>query len=308
MKRILIAVLYSLCFFSNADAQGCSDAGFCTAGAMQGGRSVTDSSRPRGSFGASVTAGAGEKGTSIVALQLEGKFVLPGRSYVDVKLPFNFSSGNLGSHSGVGDIITTYSHLLTASKATTEITGTIGGRIGVGNANATDRGMPLPMPYQNSLGTTDIIVGLGLVYHKYVSIAAGYQQPVIQYNKNGYLPDIIYPDMPTSKEYFASRNLDRRGDVLLRAEGHYQWKKWTVFAGPLFIYHLGEDRFTTQSGDRASLKGSEGMTLNVAGSLSYSLPSGKIDLLGGTPFIVRDYRPDGLTRAWVITLRYTQFH
>jgi len=305
---MLIAVLYSLCLFNNADAQGCSDAGFCTAGAMQSGRPVSDSVTTHSALGASATVGSGEKGTIIITPQLEGKFVLAQRSYVDVKLPFNFCSGNLGHHSGIGDIIATYSRILTADGMPVAITATIGGRIGLGNANATDRGMPLPMPYQSSLGTTDLIIGVGLVYHKYISIAAGYQQPVIQYNRNGYLPDIIYPDMPTGREYFASRDLGRRGDVLLRAEGHYQWNRWSVSGGPLFIDHLGEDRFTTQSGDRASLKGSEGITLNIAGSLSYSLPSRKIDLLVGTPFIVRDYRPDGLTRAWVITLRYTQFH
>ncbi len=305
MKQSIIAI-FLFCSLGQAYAQGCSDAGFCTAGAMQGGRAA-DSSKEKSSFGASFTLGAGEHGTAIYVPQLEAKFAIGHRGSLEAKLPYNIAQGNLGSHSGIGDIIATYSNTLIKNSGPLGLTATAGARIGTGKANATDKGAPLPMPYQSNLGTTDLIAGLSLNYTKYFSLAAGYQQPVIQYNENGYLPVTIYPAMPTGKEYFASAKLVRKGDILLRAEGRLQWKKIMLAAGPLFIYHLGQDGFTNEHGQKELLKGSEGATLNLAGSLSYSLKKARIDLLAGTPFIVRDYRPDGLTRAWVITMRFTQF-
>ena len=305
-KRIIL-VCTILCLQANIYAQGCSDAGFCTAGAMQGGKHTTDSTKSKTALGFSCSLGAGENGTLIITPQLEGGIPISQHYILEAKLPFNIASGNLGNHSGVGDVIITCSREFTTHSKDMYVTATLGSRIGVNNANASYNGMALPMPYQNSLGTTDIIAGLSMAYTKYFSIAAGYQQPVIQYNKNSYLPQDVYPSVLTDTTYFASNHLVRKGDILLRAEGKYQWKSILLAAGPLFIYHLGQDGISTSTGSKAMLKGSEGATLNLAFSISYNMKKSRLDLLGGTPFIVRDYRPDGLTRAWVVTLRYTGF-
>lgn len=286
-------------------AQGCSDAGFCTAGAMKGGGALSDTTHRKMTWGLSLTAGAGEKATTIIIPQLEGSVGIGKQGILDAKLPINIANGRLGAHTGIGDLIATYTRHLYRSANRWQWQGTLGGRIGLGDANAGDKGQSLPMPYQASLGTTDLIAGVSALYGRHLSFALGYQQPLLQYNNNEYLPSATYPVLSNDTDYFASRHLRRKGDLLLRAEANWNWRKWRIAAGPLLIYHLCEDKIALQDGTGISLKGSEGLTLNLAGSLSYSFNRTKIDLLAGAPFIVRDYRPDGLTRAWIITLRYT---
>ena len=181
-------------------------------------------------------------------------------------------------------------------------------RISTGTADARNAdGLSLPMPYQANLGTTDIISGLSARWAKHIVIAAGYQQPVIQYNENGYLPADIYMAQPAYADYFASAKLKRKGDVLLRAEGQYSFRHWHISAGPLFIYHLGKDHITNMQGVDMALDGSEGLTLNIAGNIAWANDRWKADVSAGTPFIVRSYRPDGLTREWVVTPRISYF-
>ncbi len=303
--RLLILFISFSSVATPALAQGCSDAGFCSAGALQPGLPAHDSTKMANEYGGSLTYGSGENGTSVITLQAEAKINTSAKGFIEARLPFTFVSGNLGAHSGVGDPIVTYSHLISAPQSVHPITATIGTRIGIGNADAKDKGVLLPMPYQSGLGTTDLIVGLGMKFARYFSFAAGYQQPLFQYNNNGYLPDTVYPVMKNDHRYFASRDLVRKGDVLIRAEANYSWKKFSASLGPLLIYHLGKDRYTDAAGNDATLTGSEGITLNIAGSISCNSNVGMFTLLFGMPVVVRDYRPDGLTRAAVFTLRYT---
>jgi hypothetical protein len=273
---------------------------------MQSGQKTKDTTSERSSIGASLTIGKGENGTLIIAPQAEGKLRINSKTHIECKVPVNIASGNLGSHTGIGDPVFTISHLFANNHRFTFNT-TIGARVCVGSSNAADKGMALPMPYQSSLGTTDLIAGVGSSYGEYFSFSAGYQHPLWQYNKNSYQPAIVYPVTPGDHDYFASKELKRKGDVLLRAEAHYQWRKFSVSAGPLFIYHLGQDTYTTATGSRASLTGSGGVTLNIAASLSYNMKNANLTLLGGEPLVVRSYRPDGLTRSFVVTFRYTRF-
>lgn len=305
MKILIFLLLFLVWSQQFVHAQGCSDAGFCTAGAMKGGGALSDTTPGKMTWGLSLTAGAGERATTIVIPQLEGSVGIGKQGILDAKLPINIANGRLGAHTGIGDFIVTYTRPLYHSSTRWQWQGTLGGRIGLGDGGAADKGMPLPMPYQSSLGTTDVIAGVSALYGSHLSFAAGYQQPLLQYNNNGYLPLAIYPVVSNDADYFASRHLRRKGDMLLRAEANWHWRKWGIAAGPLLIYHMGEDKITLQDGKDISLNGSEGLTLNLSGALSYSFNKTKIDLLAGTPFIVRDYRPDGLTRAWVLTIRYT---
>jgi hypothetical protein len=167
-------------------------------------------------------------------------------------------------------------------------------------------GRPLPMPYQKGLGTTDVIAGIALQHRGWLSLSAGYQQPVIQYNRNGYLASLASPSDKEYGAYFDSRRLDRRGDVLFRADGRYAYRQWSVSGGPLFIYHLGQDRITNLAGIETDLKGSEGLTLNLTAKIARQGKRSLWELGGGMPFAVRDNRPDGLTRHWVITLRFAR--
>ena len=294
----------SFFLFTNNEliAQGCSDAGLCTSGAMLSGTVTNNTKHLQLSF--TPVIGGAENGAIIFAPQLELKKYISKLGDVEIKLPCSFASGNLGTHNGLGDPIITFSsnpHII----RTLSIQYIIGTRISIGNANATgDNNSPLPMTYQSNLGTTDIITGLVFGWKKMLSFSLGWQQPILQYNENNYLnPEII--GQSDGHDYFSSRKLYRRGDVLFRAEYQYTKSNWGASVGPLFIYHLGNDKITLTNSSTYALPGSDGITLNIAGNFYYKMQKWKVDCSLGTPLIVRLYRPDGLTRAWVIAPRIT---
>lgn len=71
------------------------------------------------------------------------------------------------------------------------------------------------------------------------------------------------------------------------------------------IYRLQEDKITDASGTQVALNNSDGLTLNIAGSVQYefSKHSG-VSLLFGTPSGVSDVVTEGLTRKLVVTASY----
>jgi hypothetical protein len=298
MKKLILLLLLTGCCRPETFAQGCSDAGFCSAGALQSGHQDTVMKRKKRSAGLSCAFGIGEKETFIVIPQLEVQWQVGKKAMLEVKLPWYYANGKLGYVNRPGDILATISAPLW-KKDKWRLNGTGGLRISTGNGDASFNGIALPMPYQSNLGTTDLILGASVDYTSYLTIAAGWQQPILQYNRNQY-----FPAMMDDQAYFASRELKRKGDILLRTEGHYSWKKITLSAGPLFIYHLGRDVARNFAGEDITLNGSEGLTLNLAGSISYTKGRSRLELAGGTPFVVRSYRPDGLTREWVIAPKY----
>jgi len=93
-----------------------------------------------------------------------------------------------------------------------------------------------------------------------------------------------------------------------KASYHFTKNKWTFIPGLLGIYHLGEDSYIdgSISNKPILLKGSSGLTLNGTLSVFYKVNQ-KISLgiVSGTPFVVRDIRPDGLTRKFVVSPELT---
>jgi hypothetical protein len=305
MKQLLISSILVFSFIAGrmqAQAQGCSDAGFCTAGALQ--HSKATDSVSASSIGLSLTIGSGEQGVSIFVPQLEWKHSLGPHWNVEAKLSYYIANGNLGTHSGLGDPIVTATRAW-MQKSHWRLFATAGVRVSLSDGSASDeRSRPLPMPYQQGLGTTDLIGGLAAQYRHWLFLSVGYQQPVLQYNNNAYLAEALPQEEAEYKSYFDSRELERRGDVLLRAEGMYARRQWSFSGGALLIYHLGNDHITDLLGQDASVEGSKGLTLNLAAKLGYIKGKSHCEIGGGAPIVYRKARPDGLTRHWLITLRY----
>jgi hypothetical protein len=156
------------------------------------------------------------------------------------------------------------------------------------------------MPYQSSLGTTDLLGAFSFTGRSW-QVSAGIQQPVSGRNNNTFLPEDF--DDPDASTYVPSNQLKRKGDMLLKST--YMWRlteRLNMHTGMLGIYHLGNDTYKSATGQsEMTLMGSKGLTLNVTGSIFYTLsPSCRIGLSGGVPLIVRDIRPDGLTRSFVL--------
>ena len=86
----------------------------------------------------------------------------------------------------------------------------------------------------------------------------------------------------------------------------YPNDKMTFTPGILPIYHLGEDEYTDIDEVTYAIEGSDGLTLNLTFHSEISIGSDDaVELQVGFPLVVRDARPDGLTRSFVFGLGYT---
>ena len=298
------AFIFSTLFFVLAtyygNAQGCSDAGFCTAGSLGGyhdGDENAKEYRNRVSFVPAYEIG--EKRIPLFIPQVKGNFGIDESNSVEITVPYVVASGDLGTNQGIGDIIATLTHRF-LKKNDWEIYATAGTRIASGNANDEIDGKDLPMPYQTSLGTYDLILG-GQFKYKTWLLSMGTQVPLVQANDNEYNP----LEWPEEDAYFESRELERKADVMLRVEKVFTYKRGYIKAGLLPIYHIQNDTYLKQNllgeFERVEADNSQGLTLNAILTAEYSIADQWVlTLAGGAPMIVRENRPDGLTRSLVI--------
>ncbi len=244
--------------------------------------------------------GIGERGTTIITPQLEVNAVLVKQQlFAQVKVPVTFISGNLGRTNGLSDITLSMSYL-PFSKKKNNIVLTAGVKIPNNKANISNDSIPLPMVYQTSLGSTDILAGIKFKYKKW-NFTAGYQH-AFNANGNQYLHHAA-SDIGEYNSYFESKELKRADDGVFRANRNIQYKRISVEAGLLFIYHLQNDVITTAAGKREEAKGSQGLTLNL--NIAASLPVSKhVDatFIIANPVITREARPDGLGRKLVLII------
>lgn len=155
------------------------------------------------------------------------------------------------------------------------------------------------MDYQASLGTFDALAGLNYIYAS-LSLSASVQYPVVNINKNSYIAEFSGTD-----DFNTTNLFERKPDALLKGEYNYNTGRFNIRPSALFIYHLGEDSYEDIFGNRQEINGSEGLTVNGALELTYSADNrNSIELLAATPFVVREERPDGLTRGLVLTISY----
>jgi hypothetical protein len=301
----IIPVLYFLIIFTlKLQSQGCSDAGACSIGGLKTGNKKSQY------VSLNLQYGVGEQDTRIFVPQIEGVFKTGKRSIVQVKLPYVFTSGNLGTVNGAGDITAVWNYRFYEQKNWV-IGFSSGLKIGVNAADKKTKNLPdfimpisglsAPMPYQTSLGTHDLLIGSDARYREKWLFGLAFQLPVYQFNRNNFDTALAFPNETEKKAYFKSAQLLRRPDIVLRVDRKFTLnKRLSITAGVLPIYHLGHDRFTDTSGVSHALSGSKGLTFNLNGSLTYELTrSFSLILRYAAPVITRTVRPDGLTRHWV---------
>lgn len=296
--KIKLTLLLLLCSFSIkfSQAQGCSDAGVCTAGALH---SEAGEEGYKNSVQLYAIYGIGDGLTSIFTPQVDVNIGIAKKGSLQLRLPYVFASGNLGSTNGLGDVIANYTHRLYA-KDSFEFRVTVGGRFATNTANlANDTGRALPMPYQTSLGTNDLLLGLSATYKKW-NFAVGFQLPLSQNNQNGFIPGGLNDN---DSDYFASNKLTRSADIILRAERKFTYKKLQWAVGVLPIYHIANDEIENPlTEERVEVPNSSGLTLNMVMSAKYPLRDNlSFNASLGFPLVVRENRPDGLTRGFVIS-------
>ncbi len=283
-------------------AQGCSDAGFCSVGNLSI-KNVNSKNQYKNEFTISLTAGNGDKNISVITHAFQYKRKLSVDWYIEGKITGNTAKGNLGSAAGLGDIFLLSTYVLTSTDKW-KFSGTAGAKFPLSLSNEKVNGLSLPMQYQSSLGTVDIILG-GSAYSKNWLFAVGLQQPVTKINQNGFLPS-LWKDNQAAAKYSPSNNFYRKGDILLRTtyQPSISSGKWSGNVGLLAIFHLLNDTYTSPENTNKpiTLQGSQGLTLNATSYIHFKLNEKvAFGLTGGIPIIVRDIRPDGLTRSWVVS-------
>lgn len=295
-------------------SQGCSDAGVCTAGPIGELELLGDSLQPPPKPGhmarLTFSYAVGERNTTITQGVLELGFGLTDRWGVQVKLPYQHASGNLGTHSGLGDPVITASYQI-KNEAGRRLTGLVGMKLPANDARAAVDGLDLPMPYQTSLGTTDLLLGLNYRHQRW-NAALAYQHVLSHGNANAFTHSLWMDDM-NARGYFESWKLERANDAVGRIQYALPIGDLAIQPGLLAIYHLGEDTRLESPDDatgsnlrlpeRVAVEGSEGLTLNVTLDARYRFNDHwALELSYGSPLVVREERPDGLTRTMVLNL------
>ena len=270
--------------------QGCSDAGFCTLENFQ--VQSNDSLDYKNSFKIGVNLGSADNDVSVFGSYLEYNRKLSKIVDIDVKLNYLSQSISGFSSSALSD-----AYLVSNFKINPKTKASLGFKIPLTNGNLKDNGIALPMDFQPSLGTFDLILGLSRAYNN-LSFALAVQQPLSQ-NENQFLA-------PLGSGYFSTNNYKRAGDVLFRATYLYKINdKWSLSPSLLPIYHLANDKFTDAANIEREINGSSGLTLNGNAYLNYQVNTrSSLELSLGMPLVVRDARPDGLTRGFVANLEY----
>jgi hypothetical protein len=291
----LIVVLLLVLFQFTSYAQGCSDAGFCTINSF---KPISEVATKKNQIKLGMFLGAADNAVSVWGNYLEYNTQISEKFSLDTKLTSISQNGNGYSSFGLGDLF-----LNTNFKLDSKWTFTIGTKIPLSNGNQKEKGLALPMDYQSSLGTFDAIVGFGYQINKLQFVLA-WQQPLTQ-NKNEFLAENLAT--PTIlKNFHSSNGFKRSGDVLFRiAYPIPLTNQLNLTSSLLPIYHLTNDRFVDINGIEKTIHGSKGLTLNGNVFLDYNLnTSNGLQLNLGMPLVVRNIRPDGLTRGFIATLEY----
>jgi hypothetical protein len=300
--RFSLPALYIVCLLSanQVYSQGCSDAGFCTIGSIK--PHDSDSMQvKRQKLSLLLGNGVGDENVYVFTPGIQYDNNLSPHWDVQARLTANYTNGNLGKAAGLGDVFLTGIYT-PANNSKWKLSFLFGTKLPLNSGDIRVGNKPLPMQYQSSLGTIDVIAGITITDTKWL-FATAVQQPVSGKNRNTFLP--VYWQTPEADKYPPTNDFNRKGDVLLRVVYTITVPEKLRFnLGLLSIYHLGKDTYVDGNVSNSPIKidGSEGLTLNGTVAAWYKINTRfTVGLSGGAPFKVRDIRPDGLTRKIVVT-------
>ncbi len=297
LKLIFLPFILIILLANYSFGQGCSDAGFCTINSFK--PNSSDSIKAiNNQFKLGVFFGKADNSISVYGNYLEYNRQLNEKFGIDLKLTTLAQNGNNVSVFGLSDVF-----FNTNYKASEKLKITLGTKIPLSNANKSLDNLPLPMDYQASLGTFDLIFGIGYEIQM-IQLIAAIQQPLTQ-NDNQFIAN-DYPTNSKLRAFQTTNKFKRSGDVLLRVSYPIPLHSNFILTPSILpIYHLTNDKFTDEFNNEREINGSQGLTLNGNIYLDYEINSKNILQFNvGMPFLVRDVRPDGLTRSIIANLEY----
>ena len=306
MKKCLL-LFYTFFVFSLSDgfSQGCSDAGFCTMGAMKPDQPFNKKIQVKlQTIEFSFYRGTTTMTPVIFVATADMSFSLNSRTSFQVKLPYQAITGRLANTSGIGDIsLCLTKNILRKEKF--DINLSLGTKIPTNASDKSIDGRPLPMYYQTSLGTYDAIAGVSLITRQWL-FATGIQIPFNE-NDNQFLWGAWadHPEAEYTLGYARAKELKRGTDVMLRVERNFRFSRLNFSFGLLPIYRITRDEFTLATGNRIRPQEGQGLALSGIFTTGYNfnVRSG-VKLLLGQKMTQRKINPDGLSREFVSTLSY----
>lgn len=295
-KLFLLSVFFFPAHFSQA--QGCSDAGFCTLNSFKPNHAGNISKKHNQlKFGASW--GDADLSISAWGNYIEYTRQLNNKIGIDVRLASLAQNGNGIAEFGLSDVYLN-AHYRVGQKGSL----TLGTKLPLSDGNKMTNNLALPMDYQASLGTVDLILGVGFEFSK-IQLVTALQQPITQ-NNNQFIAE-NFPMNSKLRAFQSTNKYKRKGDMLLRVSYPLKFgSQLKITPSLLPIYHLGNDRYTDAMGNEKEITGSKGLTLNSNIYLDYEFnQKNGLQLSIGAPLVTRDSRPDGLTRGFVIAMEYS---
>lgn len=293
-----MAIAMHLLGISYSYGQGCSDAGFCTINSFKP-NGTEDTKVLNNQFKIGAFFGGADNAIAVYGTYLEYNRQWGKKFGLDARLTTLAQNGNDISVFGLSDIFLNANY-----KASEKLTFTLGTKLPLSSADKTYNNLPLPMDYQASLGTLDLIFGIGYQIKK-LQLVAAIQQPLTQ-NDNQFFAS-AYPIGSPLRDFQSTNKFHRAGDVLLRVSYPFDINsKLKLTPSILPIYHLANDTYTEEVAiSTIEIEGSQGLTINGNAYLDYQInQKSALQLNVGMPFLVRDARPDGLTRGFIANLEY----
>jgi len=317
MFKWLMTIACCLLLIELVQGQGCSDAGFCTMGAMKPDQPYNKKAPLKlRSMEFSVYRGTTTLSPIVYVATLDASFsVFSNKNSFQIKLPYQAVNGNFASTSGLGDISLCFTRNIYSSDKF-DISVSVGGKIPSNDANLKDdkHGLALPMYYQTSLGTYDFITGISLITRKWL-FATGIQHPFNE-NKNSFVWGnsetgwaSVYKNgdgVSYVRSYDKAINLKRGTDVMVRVERNFRFSRLNFSVGLLPIYRITNDEVEDNvTGKRFKPEGAKGLAMSAIGTVGYNFNTKSgVRLLMGHKIVQRDFNPDGLTREVVTTISY----
>lgn len=305
---------------ASALGQGCSDAGFCTMGAMKPDQAYSKKINFKlRSIEVSQYRGTTTLSPIVFVANIDVSAGITDKLGFQVKLPYQWTTGNFGTSSGIGDISLSVTRNFGKWHGF-DLNATVGMKLPSNKSDLTtkqekwagSKDFVLPMYQQVSLGSFDIVAGASLINQKWM-FAVGYQQALTANNNTFKWDDWdpIYQDgngVDYVHSYDRATKLKRGTDIMVRVERNFRFARYNLNVGILPIYRIKKDQIIDDPsgiGKYIKLEGTTGLAFSLLVGGGYNINvNNSVKFTYGQKFVDRDVNPDGLTRHNVIIVAY----
>ncbi len=316
IKQPIFLLLLSLWPGVYGFSQGCSDAGFCTMGAMKPDQAYSKKINFKlRSIELSQYRGTTTLTPIVYVTNLDVSVGITRKTGVQLKLPYQWVEGNFGKAAGLGDISLSITHNVHRFR-NFELNATLGMKIpsnksdlkSQGRNRPLSEGLVFPMYYQVSLGSFDLVAGASLINERWL-FAIGYQDALTANNntfdQDEWLPP-VYPSEGYVRAYDEATKLKRGSDIMLRVERNFRFARYNFNIGLLPIFRVSKDQIIDKNtNEYVKLANTTGMALSALAGFGYNFNiNNSVKFTYGRKITQREVNPDGLTRETVVIVAY----